>query len=335
MSSSPSFLASPRIAVLIPCYNEEKTIGAVVRDFHASLPRAIIYVYDNNSTDSTCQKAREAGAEVRREPVQGKGWVVRRMFADIEADYYVLVDGDDTYDASIAPRMITGVREEHLAMLVGRRVHETADAYRPGHVFANKLFTNSVAVLFGQRFTDILSGYRVFSRAFVKSFPIFSGGFEIETELTVHALTLGLPVSELSTTYKERPAGSSSKLNTYKDGARVLGTIFSLFKNEKPLSFFSIIGTLCLLTSLTLSYPIFRTYLETGLVPRFPTAILSTGLAIYALIMFACGLILDTVTKGRREVKMLSFMSVNRYERGGDFAAQSPECKTAAARASS
>jgi glycosyltransferase involved in cell wall biosynthesis len=311
------------VAVLIPCYNEEKTIEAVVRNFREALPYADVYVYDNNSADRTCDEARKAGAIVRRETTQGKGWVVRRMFADIEADFYVLVDGDDTYDASAAPGMVAMARDENLAMLVGRRIHESVGAYRPGHVLGNKLFTGSVASLFGRSFTDILSGYRVFSRAFVKSFPVFSGGFEIETELTVHALTLGLPISEVATSYKERPVGSTSKLNTYRDGVRILWMIFHLFKNEKPLNFFSILGVLCLALAAVLAYPIVITFVETGLVPRFPTAILALGLAIYALIMFACGLILDTVTKGRREMKLLSYLNASRYGQsaGRPFAA--------------
>ena len=308
MPTSPG----PEIAVLIPCYNEEKTIAAVVRDFRKALPDAAIYVYDNNSRDRTGEEARNAGAMVRRETVQGKGRVVRRMFADIEAAYYVLVDGDDTYDASIAPQMVAAVREENIAMLVGRRIHDSTAAYRPGHVLGNQLFTGSVARLFGRNLSDILSGYRVFSRAFVKSFPVSSGGFEIETELTVHALTLGLPISEVSTTYRERPAGSVSKLNTYRDGIRILWMIFTLFKNEKPLGFFSIFGGVCLAVSVLLAWPVVLTFLETGLVPRFPTAILATGLALYALIMFACGLILDTVTKGRREMKLLSYLNAGR-----------------------
>jgi len=313
MAVSGSSQMTAEVAVLIPCYNEEKTIVAVVAAFREALPEASIYVYDNNSGDATREKAQQAGAIVRQETAQGKGWVVRRMFADIEADYYVLVDGDDTYDASIAPRMVEAVRNESLAMLVGRRIHESADAYRPGHVLGNKLFTGSVAALFGRRFTDILSGYRVFSRPFVKSFPVFSGGFEIETELTVHALTLGLPISEIATTYKERPAGSASKLNTYRDGIRILWMIFKLFKNEKPLVFFGMLGVLCLALAVVLAYPLVITFLDTGLVPRFPTAILATGIAIYALIMFACGLILDTVTKGRREMKLLSYLNAGRF----------------------
>jgi glycosyltransferase involved in cell wall biosynthesis len=312
--SSPS--VPGEVAVLIPCYNEQKTIANVVQSFRQALPHADIYVYDNNSADETCDEARKAGAIVRRETTQGKGWVVRRMFADIDADYYVLVDGDDTYDASVAPGMVATLRDESLAMLVGRRIHESTEAYRPGHVLGNKLFTGSVAGLFGRSFTDILSGYRVFSRAFVKSFPVFSGGFEIETELTVHALTLGLPIAEVATNYKERPVGSASKLNTYRDGVRILWMIFKLFKNEKPLNFFAFLGALCLSLATLLAYPIVVTFVETGLVPRFPTAILATGLALYALIMFACGLILDTVTKGRREMKLLCYLNASRGPQG-------------------
>ena len=306
---------SPSIAVLIPCYNEEKTISTVVRDFRTALPGAAIYVYDNNSEDKTSDLALDAGAIVRREMVQGKGWVVRRMFSDIEADIYVLVDGDDTYDASIAPEMVQAVREQNIAMMVGRRVHQSAAAYRLGRVAGNKLFTASVSSIFGSVFTDIFSGYRVFSRAFVKSIPVFSGGFEIETELSVHALTLGLPVAEAPTIYRERPAGSASKLNTYRDGIRILWMIVKLFKNERPFMFFSLNGLFFLLVALILAYPIVVTFLETGLVPRFPTAILATGLALYAIIMFACGLILDTVTKGRRESKLLAYLSAPRSSR--------------------
>jgi hypothetical protein len=231
------------------------------------------------------------------------------MFENIHADYYVLVDGDGTYDASIAPEMIEMMARQNLAMVVGRRVHDSDRAYRPGHVMGNKMFTNAIRFLFGNTTSDILSGYRVFSRAFVKSFPISSDGFEIETELTVHALTLGMRVAEIPTQYSERPEGSTSKLNTYKDGARILWMIVKLVKNEKPLQFFSVAGLIFMLIGLVLAYPVVITYLHTGLVPRFPTAILATGLAIYALILFGCGLILDTVTKGRRETKMLSYLS--------------------------
>jgi glycosyltransferase involved in cell wall biosynthesis len=301
------------IAVLIPCFNEQQTIAQVVDSFRRVLPSAAIYVYDNNSKDATARVASAAGAIVRVEPRQGKGWVVRRMFAEIDADFYVLVDGDGTYDASIAPEMLNIASDQRLAMLVGRREAISSSAYRPGHQWGNRMFTRSIAILFGSELEDILSGYRVFSREFVKSFPAFSGGFEIETELTVHALTLRLPVAEIATIYKERPAGSSSKLNKYTDGTRILWTIFTLTKNERPFIFFSIWSLIFLAASLILAYPIVRTFLETGLVPRFPTAILATGLTISALVLFACGLILDTVTKGRREMKLLQYLNARKF----------------------
>jgi len=297
-----------KTAVLIPCHNEAQTIMQVVAAFRAALPEAAVYVYDNNSTDQTARIAAEAGAIVRHEPSPGKGSVVRRMFAEIEADYYILVDGDGTYDATIAPQMIAQASGQRLAMLVARRVASSSNAYRPGHQLGNRMFTQSVALLFGSRLRDVLSGYRVFSRDFVKSFPGFSQGFEIEAELTVHALTLRLPVAEIETIYHERPGGAS-KLNKYTDGTRILWTIFTLFKNEQPFFFFSLWSLLFLITSLALAYPILVTFLETGLVPRFPTAILATGLTISALILFACGLILDTVTKGRREMKLLAYLN--------------------------
>jgi glycosyltransferase involved in cell wall biosynthesis len=300
-----------KIAVLIPCHNEEQTIAQVVEAFRSALPAATVYVYDNNSKDSTARVAAEAGAIVRHEPMQGKGWVVRRMFAEVEADFYILVDGDGTYDASAAPLMLAMASEQRLAMLVARRVPGSAGAYRPGHRLGNRMFTQSVALLFGASLHDILSGYRVFSRDFVKSFPGFSRGFEIETELTVHALTLRLPLAEIETVYSERPGGAS-KLNKYTDGTRILWTIVMLFKNEHPLVFFSLWSLLFLVTSLVLIYPIFVTFLETGLVPRFPTAILATGLTISGLILFACGLILDTVTKGRREMKLLNYLNARK-----------------------
>jgi glycosyltransferase involved in cell wall biosynthesis len=301
-----------KIAVLIPCFNEQQTIAQVVEGFRSALPSAAIYVYDNNSKDSTARIAAQAGANVRTEPMQGKGWVVRRMFAEIDADYYVLVDGDGTYDATLAPELLARAEEERLAMLVGRRVATSAGAYRPGHQWGNRMFTRSVAMLFGSNLEDILSGYRVFSREFVKSFPAFSGGFEIETELTVHALTLRLPVAEIATVYKERPVGSASKLNKYTDGTRILWTIVMLAKNERPFVFFSLWSLVLLVASLVLAYPVVATYLETGLVPRFPTAILATGLTVSALVLFACGLILDTVTKGRREMKLLHYLNARK-----------------------
>jgi glycosyltransferase involved in cell wall biosynthesis len=297
------------VAVLIPCHNEEASIGRVVAAFRDALPQAAVYVYDNASSDGTARAASEAGAIVRGEPSRGKGSVVRRMFAEVDADYYVLVDGDGTYDASVAPAMVRLASEQRLAMLVARRAEGSAAAYRPGHRWGNRIFTRAVAMLFGSTFHDLLSGYRVFSRAFVKSFPGFSRGFEIETELTVHALTLRLPVGEIDTVYLERFSSSVSKLNKYADGSLILWTIFTLFKNERPLLFFSILSGAFLAVALVLAYPVFVTFLETGLVPRFPTAILATGLTISAMILFACGLILDTVAKGRREMKLLSYLN--------------------------
>jgi hypothetical protein len=302
-------LAVPRVAVLVPCYNEEAAIGKVVADFRSSLPDAQIYVYDNNSSDRTVDVAREAGAQVRCERRQGKGHVVKRMFADIDADIYVLVDGDATYDAPSAPRMIARLLDEHLDMVVGLRVDQDVAAYRPGHRTGNAMLTGFLAMVFGQAFKDILSGYRVFSRRFVKSFPVLSDGFEIETELTVHALELAMPVAEIETPYYARPEGSFSKLNTWRDGLRILGTILKLYRSEKPLQFFGIIGGLLAAASLILATPIIVTFIEQGVVPRLPTAVLSTGLIILAVLSAASGLILDTVTRGRREMKLLAYLA--------------------------
>ena len=299
-----------RLAVLVPCYNEEAAVGAVVKDFLAALPHATVYVYDNNSRDRTVEVARAAGAVVRREPLQGKGNVVRRMFADIEADVYVLVDGDATYHAPSAPAMVDRLVRERLDMVVGCRVDSEQAAYRAGHRLGNAVFTGSVARLFGNRFTDILSGYRVFSRRFVKSFPALAKGFEIETELTVHALELRMPIAEMSTPYGARPEGSQSKLSTYRDGLKILRMMAVLFKDERPLQCFSIVFGVLALTSLLLSVPIVRTYMETGLVPRFPTAILATGIMLLAFLSLTCGFILDTVTHGRREMKRLAYLSI-------------------------
>src|SRR6201994_1202111 len=301
--------ASPRIAVLVPCYNEEAAVAAVVAGFRKALPSAQIYVYDNNSKDRTAEVARAAGAEVRSERRQGKGHVVRRMFADIEADVYVLVDGDATYDAPSAPGMIERLINDHLDMVVGLRVDQEQAAYRRGHRTGNWLLTSFLSSVFGQAFTDILSGYRVFSRRFVKSFPVLSDGFEIETELTVHALELAMPVAEIETPYYARPEGSESKLNTWRDGFRILGTILKLYRSEKPLRFFTIIGTFLALLSIGFAIPIFVTFVETGLVPRLPTAVLSMGLMIVALLSVSSGLVLDTVTRGRREMKLLAYLS--------------------------
>jgi glycosyltransferase involved in cell wall biosynthesis len=300
-----------RIAVILPCYNEEAAIGEVVRGFRAVLPGAEIYVYDNNSRDRTIERAREAGAIVRRENRQGKGHVVRRMFADVEADIYVLADGDGTYDAASAAAMSDKLVSERLDMVVGSRLTTyEGQAFRRGHRFGNNLLTGFLGLCFGRTFTDILSGYRVFSRRFVKSFPALSAGFEIEIELSVHALELRMPIAEVPTPYKARPAGSVSKLRTYRDGFSILMMILNLFKEVRPLAFFSIITAILALTSIVLAYPVFVTYFETGLVPRFPTAILSTGLMILASLSLTCGFVLDTVTHGHREMKRLAYLTI-------------------------
>lgn len=300
---------SLRIAVLVPCYNEAAAVGAVVAGFKQALPTATVHVYDNNSKDGTAEVARGAGAEVRSERRQGKGHVVRRMFADVEADIYVLVDGDATYDAPSAPRMIERLLDEQLDMVVGLRVDQEQAAYRMGHRTGNWMLTRFLAEVFGQAFKDILSGYRVFSRRFVKSFPVLSDGFEIETELSVHALELALPVAEVATPYYARPEGSVSKLNTWRDGFRILGTILKLYRSEKPLRFFTAIGIFLALVSIGFAIPVFVTYVETGLVPRLPTAVLSMGLMIMALLSASSGLVLDTVTRGRRELKLLAYLA--------------------------
>jgi len=301
--------AQPRVAVLIPCFNEEAAVAAVVADFRKALPSAEIFVYDNNSSDRTVAVAREAGAQVRSERRQGKGHVVRRMFADVDADIYVLVDGDATYDAASAPHMIDRLLSDHLDMVVGLRVDQAEAAYRHGHRTGNRMLTSFLSSVFGQAFKDILSGYRVFSRRFVKSFPVLSDGFEIETELSVHALELALPVAEIETPYFARPEGSFSKLNTWRDGSRILGTILKLYRSEKPLRFFTLIGIFLMLVSIGLAIPIIVTYLEQGIVPRLPTAVLSMGLTTLAVLSVSSGLVLDTVTRGRREMKLLAYLS--------------------------
>jgi glycosyltransferase involved in cell wall biosynthesis len=300
---------SMRVAVLIPCFNEEAAIADVVAGFRKALPSADIYVYDNNSKDRTIDVARQAGAEVRYERHQGKGHVVRRMFADVDADAYVLVDGDATYDAASAPRMIEKLVKEHLDMVVALRVDQEQAAFRPGHRLGNRMLTGFLSSVFGQAFKDVLSGYRVFSRRFVKSFPVLSDGFEIETELTVHAFELAMPVAEVETPYFARPEGSVSKLNTWRDGFRILGTILRLYRSEKPLSFFTSIGLFLALISIGLAVPVLITYVEQGTVPRLPTAVLSTGLMIVAVLSVSSGLVLDTVTRGRREMKLLAYLS--------------------------
>lgn len=299
----------PRVAVVLPCYNEEAAIAETVAGFRAALPGADIYVYDNNSRDRTVEIARGAGAIVRSERTQGKGNVVRRMFADVEADVYVMADGDLTYDPNAAPAMVQMLLDEQLDMVVGTRQHEVAEAYRGGHVLGNKLFTGLLSKLFGRSFTDIFSGYRVFSRRFVKSFPVLSAGFEIETEISVHALELKMPVGEVGTRYGARPEGSASKLSTYRDGWRILKTIGTLYRVERPVLFYGSVAALLAIVALVLAVPLLLTYLDTGLVPRMPTAILVTGMVIVAVLSFFAGLILDTVTRGRREMRRLAYLS--------------------------
>ncbi|HEY0445973.1 MAG TPA: glycosyltransferase family 2 protein [Allosphingosinicella sp.] len=298
-----------RVAVLLPCYNEEAAIGQTIAAFRAALPGAAVYVYDNNSTDRTRELAAAAGAVVRTERMQGKGHVVRRMFADVEADVYVMADGDSTYDAAAAPELVRRLIGEGLDMVVGARTSEVDDAYRRGHRFGNRLLTGLLANIFGRTFSDILSGYRVFSRRFVKSFPALSRGFEIETEISVHALELAMPVAEIVTAYGARPEGSQSKLSTWRDGWRIMRTIGHLFRIERPVLFYGGFGVSLAVLAVVLAAPLAITYAETGLVPRFPTAILVTGLMIVAFMSFMCGLILDTVVRGRREVRRLHYLS--------------------------
>lgn len=302
-------MTNPSIAVLLPCYNEGAAIAQTVAGFRAALPNAAIYVYDNNSTDDTVAVARTAGAIVRTERIQGKGNVVRRMFADIDADVYVMADGDATYDAPSAPALVARLCCEPCDMVVGSRISQVQESYRRGHRFGNALLTGMLARLFGRSFTDILSGYRVFSRRFVKSFPSLSSGFEIETEISVHALELKMPCAELETPYYARPEGSASKLSTYRDGFRILATIVTLYRIERPLLFFGAIGTLFAAAGVILGVPLAFTYMQTHLVPRFPTAILITGLVIIAALCVFAGLILDTVVHGRREVRRLAYLA--------------------------
>lgn len=301
---------NPRVAVLVPCYNEAVTIAQVIRDFRAALPDASIHVYDNNSTDGTAGIARAEGAQVRHVGLQGKAQVMRRLFADVDADVYVMVDGDDTYHAASAPRLVQAVLAGGADMVVGVRESTGAAAYRAGHVFGNRLLTGFLSWLFGRPCKDILSGYRALSRRCVKSFPVLSTGFGIEAELTVHALEMSMPIAELATPYKERPEGSVSKLSTWSDGSRVLWTILRLYVAERPLPFYGLASALFAAVALVLAAPLLGTYLETGLVPRFPTAILATGLALLSALSLTTGLVLDTVTRGRREKKMLAYLAV-------------------------
>lgn len=300
---------SARIAVIVPCYNEAITIGQVIADFRAALPGAQVHVYDNNSSDGTAAIALAAGAFVRHVGLQGKAQVMRRLFADIDADVYLMVDGDDTYHAASAPLLVRRVLEQGADMVVGVRISTGEMAYRPGHVLGNRLLTGFLSWLFGRPCKDILSGYRALSRRCVKSFPVLSTGFGIEAELTVHALELAMPIAEVDTPYKERPEGSVSKLSTWRDGFRVLWTILRLFVAERPLLFYGLVSAAFAVLSLALAAPVLATYLETGLVPRFPTAILATGLGLLAALSLTAGLVLDTVTRGRREKKMLAYLA--------------------------
>jgi len=299
-----------RIAVLIPCYNEDAAIAQTVRDFRGSLPAAAIYVYDNNSKDQTAARAREAGAIVRSEPRQGKGNVVRRMFADIEADIYVLVDGDDTYDATAAPMLVKTLVDDGYDIVSGRRVATGQAAYRAGHVLGNKLLTGLTALMFRVKLLDMLTGYRIMSRRFVKSFPFTAEGFGIETELTVHGVRLLMPMVEIDTRYKERPVGSISKLNTYRDGLRILFTIAALVREERPLIFFSVLFVLFAGLSLLLGMPVVFYFLKHHTVPRLPTAILAAVLMVLAFLALFSGLILDTVTRGRWELKRMGYLAI-------------------------
>jgi glycosyltransferase involved in cell wall biosynthesis len=301
---------SRSIAVLVPCFNEEITIAKVISDFRATLPEASIYVYDNNSTDGTVSVARAAGAILRKESRQGKGNVVRRMFADIEADVYILVDGDDTYDAAASRLLVNSLVEERLDFINASRKSTAREAYRGGHRFGNWLLTGLVRAFFGRQFNDMLSGYKILSRRFVKSFPAMSSGFETETELAVHALELRMPCAEIATDYKERPPGSVSKLRTYSDGAHIMMLIARLVKDERPFLFFGLSGLALILFGIGLSIPLLFTYLETGLVPRLPTAILSVALVLVGVLSIFAGLVLDMTTKTRREMKRLIYLSL-------------------------
>ncbi|WP_426345316.1 glycosyltransferase family 2 protein [Alcaligenes sp. HNGD-HTN06] len=304
-------LSKHHIALIVPCYNEEAAIATVIQDFQRAIPSISIYVFDNNSTDRTQEVARSAGATVFQVQKKGKGNVVRRMFADIDADYYIMVDGDATYDASCAGDMVNRLIADNLDMLVGCRTDGgEKDNYRRGHRFGNRLLTGSVKNIFGGEFTDMLSGYRVFSRRYVKSFPSLSVGFEIETELTVHALEMAMPYGEMDTTYGARPEGSASKLSTYRDGIRILRTIGRLYMFERPLACFSLISVLLALLALILATPLLIDYLDNGMVPRLPTAILATGLAIVSLLMFVAGIILDSLTRARREMRRFAYLAV-------------------------
>ena len=310
MIKSEEVIRDIRIAVLIPCHNEESTIAKVVGDFVSIVPEAVVYVFDNASEDNTCDIANKAGARVYSEPNKGKGNVTKRMFAEVEADVYVIVDGDDTYEASQCRKMVNKLIEENLDMVVAtRKAKDTDNSYRRGHVFGNWMLTRTVSFLFGRGFTDMLSGYRIMSRRFVKSFPVLSKGFEIETEITIHALQVGASYEEVETLYSPRPEGSTSKLSTFGDGFRILGMIFFLFKEEKPFQFFGLLSLILFILSIVLFVPVFITYVDTGMVPRLPTAILSTGLMILSFLSLISGLILASLSRARLEIKRANYLS--------------------------
>ena len=321
LANTRATATQPRVAVIVPCRDEAATVAKVIADFNRALPEAQVYVCDNNSTDGTAEIARQAGAIVYSERLPGKGNVVRRMFSDIEADIYFLVDGDDTYDHSGARKMMRHLEDNSLDMVVGARDATSDMAYRRGHRFGNLLLTGIVSMVFGSHVTDMLSGYRVFSRRFVKSFPALSTGFETETELTIHALELRMPIDEIRLPYEHRPEDSNSKLNTYRDGWRILRTILLLAKEEKPLAFFGALFGVLALGALILAGPLIITFIETGLVPRLPTAVLATGMMLLAFLSLACGVILDTVTRGRRELRRLQYLGIPRFRPNEDAAA--------------
>jgi len=298
------------IAVLLPCYNEAATIGPVVRGFRATLPDAAIHVYDNNSTDGTALQAMLAGAHVVRERRQGKGHVVRRMFADIEADIYIIADGDGTYTPDDAEELVRTLLTERADMVVGTRRGVHDDAGRQGHALGNRLFNLLYRTIFGPDFTDIFSGYRAFSRRFVKSFPAVSGGFEIETEMSVHASRLKLPVSELELDYGRRPEGSHSKLSTFRDGAKILWMFAMLMKETQPFAFFSAISATFMLASLGFMAPVLAEYFQTGLVSRMPTWVLSTALMMISFMLFTAGVILDSVARARAEQLRIHYIGL-------------------------
>lgn len=301
-------VAQPRVAIIVPCYNEEAAIRTVVTDLRTALPDAIVYVYDNNSSDDTAQEAVAAGAVLRREPRKGKGNVVRRAFADVDADVYLMIDGDDTYDAAAAPTLVQTLLDNHLDHVLGVRTQVTDSAYRPGHAAGNKALTGVVGLLFGRTMTDMLSGYRAFSRRYVKSFPAISHEFEIETEMTIHSLHLRMPVAEVPVGFKDRAEGGESKLRTYRDGWKILKWILRVTRHERPVLFHGVIAGLLTLLALVLGVPVVLDYLDTGLVERFPTAILASAVATIAVLVLALGYLLDAIRHGREESARLAYL---------------------------